>query len=86
MATSAAPQPARSAKFFQPGHTYASLRFRFHCGAVAPNPATGETRAIGWHGRLRTGDGEWLWTASERTLADWSDGHWTDITENGDGR
>jgi hypothetical protein len=73
--------------FFQPGHTYATPlrpggpdRFRFRCDAVTTDPSTGEQRAVGEHGKLRTADGAWLWVPNERTRDDWSGGAWTDVT------
>jgi hypothetical protein len=75
------------ADFFEPGHTYvAGERFRFRCDAVTSHPDTGEIRAIGWHGKLRTADGEWIWVPNERTRDDWDGGFggWTDVTEGGE--
>jgi hypothetical protein len=67
-------------RFFQPGRLYASGgRFRFRCDAVTTRPDTGEQRAVGWHGKLRTADGEWVWTANERTPDDWD--AWTEVAD-----
>ncbi|MGW5123284.1 hypothetical protein ACWEQ7_04315 [Streptomyces sp. NPDC004069] len=81
--------PSPRPMFFQPGHTYAARvgwpggreRFRFFCESVTTDPETGEPRAIGQHGRLRTADDEWIWTPNPRTFDDWRSGAWTDITD-----
>jgi hypothetical protein len=75
--------------FFQPDHTYAARvgrpggreRFRFLCESVTTDPETGNPRALGQHGRLRTADGEWIWRPNHRTFDDWRGGAWADITE-----
>lgn len=76
--------------FFEPLHIYAGRtgwpggreRFRFHCTEVTTDPETGRPRAYGWHGRLRTADGAWIWTPNPRTYEDWgSGGVWTDISD-----
>jgi hypothetical protein len=75
--------------FFRPNHLYAARvgwpggreRFRFRCESVTTDPETGEPLAHGQHGRLRTADGEWLWTPNPRTYSDWRGGAWTDITD-----
>ncbi|WP_055695809.1 hypothetical protein [Streptomyces prasinopilosus] len=82
-------QPSASANFFEPGHTYAVRvgrpggreRFRFYCESVTTDPETGRPHALGQHGRLRTADGEWIWTPNPRTYDDWRSGAWTDVTE-----
>ncbi|SCD41194.1 hypothetical protein GA0115251_106943 [Streptomyces sp. TverLS-915] len=60
-------QPA----FFQPGTTYLRRRWRFQCHAAAPNPFTGEIRALGF--LCRRDD-----TASPIALDpdDWATGEW----------
>lgn len=73
-------------KFFQPGRLYAahlsgSVTFRFRCESVTTDPDTTEPLAHGQHGKLRTADGEWLWTPNVRTWADWRSRVWTDITD-----
>lgn len=81
----AQPRPS----FFQPGHLYAARvgwpdgreRFRFRCESVTTDPETGQPRALGQHGRLRTADGAWIWTPNPRTFDDWRGGAWTDITD-----
>jgi hypothetical protein len=76
--------------FFETGRIYAARagwpggyeRFRFYCTEVTTDPRTGEPRAYGWHGRLRTADDAWIWTPNPRTFDDWnSGGTWTDITD-----
>lgn len=76
------------ATFFQLNSIYAARagqpegreRTRFYCTEVTTDPATGKPRAYGWHGRLRTADGVWVWTPNPRTFDDWDGGVWTDIT------
>jgi hypothetical protein len=76
--------------FFKPLRVYAgrvgwpggSERFRFYCTDVTTDPETGKPRAYGWHGRIRSADGVWLWTPNPRTHEDW--GSWTDITDEPD--
>jgi hypothetical protein len=84
-------RPASKQGFFQPGRTYSVRRggpdtpemFRFRCRSVTQHPGTGELLAVGEHGRLRAGDGEWIWTPDTRTAADWDKGFagWVDITD-----
>jgi hypothetical protein len=72
--------------FFQPGRLYAahlpgSVTFRFRCESVATDSETGQPLAHGQHGKLRTADGEWIWTPNDRTWGDWRSRVWTDITD-----
>ena len=69
-------------QFFQPGRLYAAGEcFRFRCDSVTTDPETGKPRAMGRHGKLRAGDGKWLWVENGRSYDDWRGGCWVDITD-----
>ncbi|MFF8447911.1 hypothetical protein ACF06Q_09440 [Streptomyces leeuwenhoekii] len=64
--------------FFQPGRTYQRRRWHFQCLAVAPNPFSGETHAVGY--LYRPGEPA---TATALSPDDWAHGGWTDIATTG---
>lgn len=68
------------ARFFEPGCTYQRRRWLFECLSVAPDPFTGETRAVGFLHR----PGEPA-TATAMNADNWADEGWTDATEAGGG-
>lgn len=67
--------------FFQAEHTYQRDIYEFRCHAIAPDPHSGEPRAIG----LRSRNG-FPWTGAAMDPDDWAHGGWADVTESGDGR